>query len=127
MSSLFLVNIGASRGIHAGTDHTILYVRDTPITEVETTDTQVKKALVAFAIEKALLDMGEPVLEKVTKTLKSDYGCYIPDCYDHPEYLKRILSDLYGNAHTAIIASIKESLRDFSHQSPIQRFVCALE
>jgi hypothetical protein len=90
-------------------------------------DSQIKKALVAFAIEKALLDMGEPVFQKVTKALKDDYNCYIPDCYDHPEYLKRILSDLYGNAHMAIIDSIKNSLRDFAHQTPIQKFVSAIE
>jgi hypothetical protein len=90
-------------------------------------DTQIKKALVAFAIEKALLDMGEPVFQKVTKTLKDDYNCYIPDCYEHPEYLKRILADLYGNAHTAIINSIKNSLHDFSNQGPIQKFISAIE
>lgn len=90
-------------------------------------DTQIKKALVAFAIEKALLDIGEPVFQKIVKTLKDDYNCYIPDCYDHPEYLKRILSDLYGNAHTTIIDSIKTSLQEFSHQEQIQKFVSALE
>ncbi len=94
---------------------------------METTDTQIKKALVAFAIEKALLDMGTPVFEKVTKILKDDYKCYIPDCYENPEYLKRILTDLYGNAYAAILNSIKTSLQDFSRQTPIQRFVCALE
>jgi hypothetical protein len=93
---------------------------------VDPVDTQIKKALVAFAIEKALLDMGEPVFAKVTKTLKDDYGCYIPDCYDNPEYLKRVLSDLYGNANAAIINSIKASLKDFLHQKPIQNFVEAL-
>lgn len=94
---------------------------------MDATDTQIKKALVAFAIEKALIHMGEPVFEKVAKTLKDDYDCYIPDCYDHPEYLKRILSDLYGNAHIAIIVSIKNSLQEFSQQEPIGRFISVLE
>jgi len=94
---------------------------------MDATDTQIKKALVAFAIEKALLEMGEPVFQKVTKALRDDYNCYIPDCYEHPEYLKRILSDLYGNAHTAITDSIKNSLDDFSHQEPIQKFVSAID
>jgi hypothetical protein len=93
---------------------------------MDATDAQIKKALVAFAIEKALLDVGEPVFQKVTKTLKDEYNCYIPDCYEHPEYLKRILSDLYGNAHTAIIASIKGGLVEFSHQPQIQKFVITL-
>lgn len=94
---------------------------------MDISDTQIKKALVSFAIEKALLDMGEPVFHKVTKTLKDDYNSYIPDCYEHPEFLKRILSDLYGNAHVAIINSITTSLQEFSHQESIRKFVCALE
>ncbi|MGQ0771776.1 MAG: hypothetical protein ACT4NT_03275 [Nitrososphaerota archaeon] len=94
---------------------------------MDVADTQIKKALVAFAIEKALLDMGEPVFQKIVKTLKDDYDCYIPDCYDHPEYLKRILSDLYGNTHTTILNSIKANLQEFSHQEQIQKFVSALE
>ena len=96
-------------------------------TAMNATDTQIKKALVAFAVEKTLIDMGGPVFDKVAKTLKDDYGCYIPDCYDHPEYLKRVLLDLYGNAHTAIIHSIKNSLQEFSHQEPIGRFISVLE
>jgi hypothetical protein len=94
---------------------------------MDATDTQIKKALVAFAIEKALIEMGEPVFDKVAKTLRDDYHCYIPDCYDHPEYLKRILSDLYGNAHVAITNSIKNSLREFSKQESISKFISVLE
>jgi hypothetical protein len=91
-----------------------------------TDDYQLKKALVAFTIEKTLLDMGQPILEIVTKKLTDDYGCYLPDCYDHPEYLKRVLSDLFGNSHTAIINSIKSALDEFSQQGPIHRFIAAL-
>lgn len=93
---------------------------------MEATDSEIKKALVAFAIEKTLLGLGEPVYQKVTKTLKNDYNCYLPDCYEHPEYLKRILSDLYGNAHMTIINSIKSDLAEFSTQGPVQKFVLAL-
>ncbi|MDG7050790.1 MAG: hypothetical protein JRZ94_06275 [Nitrososphaerota archaeon] len=94
---------------------------------MEATDYEIKKALVAFAIEKTLLGLGEPVYQKITKTLKDDYNCYLPDCYEHPEYLKRILSDLYGNAHTTIINSIKSDLAEFSTQGPVQKFVLALD
>lgn len=98
-----------------------------PVTPfMDATDSEIKKALVAFAIEKALLGLGEPVYQKVTKTLKDDYNCYLPDCYEHPEYLKRILADLYGNAHMTIINSIKSDLAEFSMQDPIRKFVLAL-
>lgn len=94
---------------------------------MDATDAQIKKALVSFAIEKSLLGLGEPVYQKVTKILKDDYGCFIPDCYEHPEYLKRILVDLYGNAHKTIINAIKSDLADFSEQGPIHQFVAALD
>jgi hypothetical protein len=89
-------------------------------------DYQVKKALVSFAIEKSLLEMGEPVLHKVSKVLKDDYNCYIPDCFDNPEYLKRILTDLYGTSHVQIINSIKQSLDEFSTRGSVQRFISTL-
>lgn len=89
-------------------------------------DSKIKKALITFSIERALLDLGEPVLQKVSDTLKADYCCYMPDCYDHPEYLKRVLGDLYGNASLTIINSIKENLKEFSHQTTVQRFLVAL-
>lgn len=93
---------------------------------MEATDSEIKKALVAFAIEKTLLSLGDPVYQKITKALKDDYNCYLPDCYEHPEYLKRILSDLYGNAHMTIINSIKSDLAEFSTRGPVQKFVLAL-
>ena len=94
---------------------------------MDATDAQIRKALVAFAIDKALTNMGKPVFEKVANTLKDDYNCYIPDCYEHPEYLKRILSDLYGNAHVAIIVSIKNSLQEFTQHESISKFISVLE
>lgn len=93
---------------------------------MDATDLQIKKALVSFAIEKSLLEMGEPVFQKVTKTLMDNYNCYIPDCYEHPEYLKRVLGDIYGNAHQSIINSIKRDLEEFSEQGPVQKFILAL-
>jgi len=93
---------------------------------MDVTDIQIKKALVAFSIEKVLFGMGEPVYQRVADALKNDYGCYVPDCYDHPEYLKRVLADLYGNAYATIIGSIRENLKEFSHQDSVQKFLVAL-
>lgn len=108
------------------TSDVILYpIKAIPCT-MDATDLQIKKALVSFAIEKSLLEMGEPVFHKVAKTLKDDYNCYIPDCYEHPEYLKRVLADLYGNAHMSIINSIKSDLSEFSNQGPVKTFLLAL-
>ncbi|MGI0069409.1 MAG: hypothetical protein ACREAN_04040, partial [Nitrosopumilaceae archaeon] len=70
---------------------------------VYTNSNQVRKALVSLAIETVLLEIGKPTYDEVSHKLFKDFKCYLPDCYEHPEYLKRILQDLYGQSSTAII------------------------
>jgi len=41
-----------------------------------------------FAVKKALLEMGDPELEKVVSKLQEDHNCEIVDCLEHPEFLK---------------------------------------
>ena len=86
-------------------------------------DTDVKKALVTLAIEKALLDFGKPALQKVLGILNKEYHCYLPDCYDHPEYLEKILKGLYGNSSRVITESITKQLEEFNYQQPIEKFL----
>ena len=90
---------------------------------VEASDTEIKKAVVSLAIEKSLKDFSDTVLEVVSNRLKQDYDAYIPDCYEHPEYLNRILKDLFGGAHVVIINSIEKHLDDSLNQKPIQEFL----
>ncbi len=42
---------------------------------------QLRKALVSLAVERVLIDIGDPVYEKVIKQLSKDYYCYLPDFY----------------------------------------------
>ena len=90
---------------------------------LKVSDHVIRKALVALAIERTLLDMGTPVFEKVTSRLFRNYHCYLPDCHDHPEYLKNVLIDIYGNAHSTIVESIREKLEEFIHKKSIAEFV----
>ena len=83
----------------------------------------VKKALVAFTIERTLLEIGKPALEKVTKQLYDDYQCHLVDCYQRPEILSKVLKDLYGKSYTAIVQSIRKELDDFADQKPIKAFL----
>ena len=86
----------------------------------------IKKALVSLAIENALFEIGRPVYEKVIESLYKEYHCYLPDCYEHPEYLNEILKQLYGNAHDIVVKSIKKQLDEFSYQKPIARFLSVI-
>lgn len=83
----------------------------------------VHKALVSLAIEKALFDLGEPVYDKVVKMLNKEYNCYLPDCYEHPEYLAEILEKLYGPSSVSIVESIQTTLNEFSYQKRIGKFL----
>ncbi|MHB8601535.1 MAG: hypothetical protein ACYC6W_07340 [Nitrosotalea sp.] len=70
----------------------------------------IMKALMTLAIEKVLLNVGKPIFEKVSSKLQKEYRCYIPDCYDHPEYLENVLKSVFGTSHVAIVEQIKEEL-----------------
>lgn len=90
---------------------------------LEATDEQIKKALVTITIEKILLEMGKPVLDTFTKKLYKNYSCFIPDCYDNPEYLSQVLTEMYGNSSKTIVSEIMTDLEEFSDQKPIANFI----
>lgn len=84
------------------------------------------KALFSFAVEDALDEMGAPTLEMVTTKLLREYKCSIPDCLEHPEYLKKVLSDVFGYAAPAVVAKIKKNMGEFSQEKPIGEFLKVL-
>lgn len=91
-----------------------------------TNSNQAKKALVSLAIEIVLLEIGKPTYDEVIHKLFKVYQCYIPDCYEHPEYLKTILQDLYGSSSTVIIESIKKQLEEFENQKGVDVFIAGI-
>ena len=90
---------------------------------VDVTNGEVKRAIVALAIEQALLNIGKVTLEEVGKTLYSKYQAYFPDCYEHPEFLNSVLKDLYGKSFTTIVDSIRKQLGELASQKPIAEFL----
>jgi hypothetical protein len=82
--------------------------------------------LTTWAIEKTLLDLGNPIYDKVTEMLKNEYHCYLTDCYEHPEYLNAVLKKLSDDSHVAIVVSITNELKEFLYKEPIRRFVEAI-
>jgi len=94
---------------------------------INATDHEIRKALVAVSVKKSLKEIGEPVYEEVIKRLEKHYHCYIPDCYENPEYLNRVLRELYGDAYINIIKSIQENLESFSHDTSIQKFMLQIQ
>ena len=84
---------------------------------------QLMKALATISIEKVLLKMGTPVFDKVSSRLQKEYKCYIPDCYDHPDYLESVLKSLFGNSHMAISEAIRDELAEYMHDNNMRTLI----
>ncbi len=81
------------------------------------------KVLIIAAIEKSLLEIGKPDLNKVKQRLMEDYNRTLADCYDEPEFLSRILKDIYGKAHVTIVDAIKKNLDNMSETKQVKEFL----
>jgi len=90
---------------------------------MENNNNLAKKALVTLSMEKTLLDIGKETYDQVAHELYDRYHCYLPDCYEHPEYLSEILKQLDGNAGKIAVESIRKQLEQFSYHEPIARFL----
>ena len=84
------------------------------------------KSLVLLSIEKTLLEIGKPEYEKVVNKLREDHKCSLPDCFDNPEYLKRVLCDLFGKSYDCILECIKKNLAKFQSEELVQKFLTVM-
>ncbi len=84
---------------------------------------EVMKAFATISIEKILLNIGKPILDKAESELYKRYKCYLPDCYDHPEYLNDVLKSIFGNSYYKIVDSIKTELQGCYHDQGILTLV----
>ena len=82
-----------------------------------------EKGLVRMAIDDALLEFDKSALEKVVNKLHDDYKCGIQDCYENPEYLKKVLRDLYDNSYSTILDSVKKKLEKHAGTKSIEKFL----
>jgi len=89
-------------------------------------NSDVYKSVVTVSVEKALLEIGKFELDSVVYRLKENYNCEISDCLDHPEYLKEILCELFGNSHEVVLKSINESFKKTSMEPPLVNFLTVL-
>jgi hypothetical protein len=55
---------------------------------------------------------GNMIYNLVLAKLKSLYDCTIRDCYEHPEYLKTVLKEVYKENYYSIVQEIRVELGD---------------
>jgi hypothetical protein len=90
-------------------------------------DENVEKGLMMYAVEKSLFDQEKDALDKIAENIKNNFNCYLPDCLEKPEYLKKTLDELYPDLAELIIIRIKKKLRYFTDHHDIKKFIDGLE
>ena len=85
-----------------------------------------KSALISY-VELVLMRRGDTNYHLVMARLGSLYDCKIMDCYDHPEYLKTVLKDVYKEDYDSVISQIKSYLGDLEDIPQIINFFKIME
>lgn len=86
-------------------------------------DIKMYRDFVAIAIEKSLSKMGTPVANEVSIRLNETYNCDFADCLEHPEYLAKVLKDIFGKSYLKIVKLINEQLSEMAFDGPIDSFL----
>jgi len=47
----------------------------------------------------------------------------LPDCYDHPEYLRGIFAEFDSGTTDVFLESLNEKLEEYTYQRPIEEFL----
>jgi len=83
---------------------------------------QHKKAVIS-CIELVLMRRSNTLYNLVVARLDSHYNCTIMDCYEHPEYLRTILKDVYKDDYHSIIDEIRLHLDELVNVQEIANFL----
>jgi hypothetical protein len=85
-----------------------------------------KIALISY-VELVLMRRGDVNYHLVLAKLDSLYDCKITDCYDHPEYLKEVLKDVYKEEYHSLVSQIRSYLGELEDDPEIIAFFNIME
>jgi hypothetical protein len=81
--------------------------------------------IVGVVIAKALLKIGSPVYDRVSRMLQGRYATFA-DCYRNPELLSTILKEIYGDGYKSVVAEIKKESRWYKEHHQVVQFIKSL-
>jgi len=85
------------------------------------------KTQVSISVESTLREIGKFEFRKILDMLKENYNVTLSDCYDNPEFLKKILKDLFGNSYESIIATLEKNLDGLVLMEPVNEFLTIMK
>jgi len=102
----------------------MIFRRNTDYTNAEKQSAEgaLDKDVLDNCIQKALLENGNPVLEKVQHTLSNEHDKNFGDCLENPEILQRVLKDHFESNYGGIIESINKKLSKYTSNPSISNF-----
>ena len=89
--------------------------------------TEQHKIALISSLELVLMSMGNTKYHLVSAKLNAAHDVGIKDCYEHPEYLKPILQEVYKKDYDYIINEIKLHLDELVNEQDIARFFKVME
>jgi hypothetical protein len=89
-------------------------------------DQNPNKSLVVLSVEVVLMRKGGPQYHLVLARLERDYGCKIYDCFEHPNYLKAVLQDVYGADYQTIVDNLESELGEITSEKDVASFLGSL-
>lgn len=66
--------------------------------------------IIILAIVDTLLKISKGTLDSVQSRLNQEYKCSIQDCYEHPEYMDKVLKDMFGPVYHDVILDVNKHL-----------------
>jgi len=85
-----------------------------------------KMALIS-TLEVVLMNMGNVKYLSTIAKLKTLYDIDIRECYDHPDYLKTVLKEVYTKDYEHIISEVKSRLDILVDTPEIEQFFKIME
>lgn len=85
------------------------------------------KPVVAISVEIVLMRKGGPQYQLVLARLEKYYNCKIFDCFEHPDYLKMVLREVYGDEYKKIIEQIEWELGETATEPKVIEFLNILK
>jgi hypothetical protein len=85
------------------------------------------KPVVTISVEVVLMRKGGPQYQLVLARLERDYECKIFDCFEHPQHLRAVLKDVYGDDYPDIIEKIELELGESAGEKEVADFLSVLK
>lgn len=73
-------------------------------------------------IEVVLMKKGDVNHKLVLAKLNARYYCGIEKCLDHPEYLKDVMKEVYGNSYDQILDAIRLEVDKLEHVDEFKEY-----